>query len=120
VNYFSREEWACKGKDCCGGADPLDSIHLSRLNQYRERIGISTKINSGFRCRTHNARVGGAKDSFHVRGLATDIVTKGVKIAEMAKLLKEMDIFGGVIVYPTFIHVDSRDLVGGAKIFLWK
>ncbi len=39
----------------------------------RDELGVPVKVNSGYRCEKHNARVGGVKGSFHTKGTAADL-----------------------------------------------
>ena len=66
-------------------------------------------ITSGYRTESHNKKVGGAKKSIHMMGIATDIVVKGVApedVAAYAELL--MPDKGGIGLYRTFVHIDVR------------
>lgn len=77
---LSRNLWAhevhCQGKGCC-----KESIVSKRMvetfqairDDYGEAIEITTADGSGFRCRTHNAAVGGAVGSLHLTGDAFDL-----------------------------------------------
>lgn len=46
---------------------------LQRLDDMRRRARIPILLNSGYRCLSYNAKVGGSKDSSHTKGLAMDI-----------------------------------------------
>ena len=77
---LSRNLWAhevhCQGKGCC-----TESIVSKRMvdtfqairDDYGEAIEIADADGSGFRCRTHNAAVGGAVGSLHLTGDAFDL-----------------------------------------------
>ena len=70
-------------------------------------------INSGYRSPAHNKKVGGAKNSYHMRGMAADIVVSGVSPSEVHKavlqLIKDGQIRqGGVGKYNSFTHYDIR------------
>lgn len=53
----------------------IDNLNytLQRLNDIREGYGKPIYINSGYRCPQLNKEVGGAEDSYHIKGLAVDI-----------------------------------------------
>ena len=54
--------------------------------------------------------MGGAKHSYHMKGMAADIVVKGHTTKEVAKIASEiMKNHGGVIRYTNFVHVDVRE-----------
>ena len=106
IEYFKVREFACK--------DDSDFILLSPelldvLYRIRLHFNAPVMITSGYRTESHNKKVGGARDSKHVKGIAADIVVKGVspsKVAAYADLL--MPDKGGIGEYRTFVHVDVR------------
>lgn len=115
--HFSRWEFKCKGENCCGGSAPVEFHLLVGLEELRERVsGILGKdtplsINSGFRCVKHNKRVGGAENSQHLYGTATDIKTpEGLTDDRFALIAGSVFAFarGGVGIYNGRIHVDVR------------
>lgn len=59
------------------GTQTLNLLSLIRdiLDPLREAWGRPIFINSGFRSAAVNKAVGGAKNSYHMRGLAADITT---------------------------------------------
>ena len=64
----------CKGKYCNGYPHDI-AMHLVMTDQYiRNYFGVSIKITSGVRCEKHNSSsaVGGAKNSNHLKGCASD------------------------------------------------
>lgn len=82
---FSRSEFECK---CgCGEAEvsPLLIEHLQKLRDY---TGEPIRITSGLRCEAHNAAVGGAINSQHLKGLAADIVVSWWPADELLRLLR--------------------------------
>ena len=106
---FSASEFACKGKACCNGSAPMDSEFLSKIQELRDAIGRPIKVTSGFRCNHHNTSVGGAKNSYHTLGRAADIKCLGVGVDQLAECARE--IFNGVIIYKSWVHVDTRKKV---------
>ena len=46
------------------------------LDPLRERWGVPIYVTSGYRCPELNARVGGSKTSYHLRGMAADITSR--------------------------------------------
>jgi len=64
-------------------------------------------INSGYRCKKENKKVGGVKNSYHRFGMAVEIHTRTFSIHDLAILAKNAG-FDGIGVYKTFIHVDVR------------
>ena len=79
------------------------------LQQIRDYFNAPVTINSGYRTGSWNEKVGGAKNSYHTKGMAADIVVKGHSSKEVAKVASELlGEFGGVIRYTNFTHVDVR------------
>lgn len=68
--HFSRSEFKCKH---CGRlvGPALQLVDL--LERIRAITGRPLVVVSGYRCAEHNAAVGGASGSQHVRGTAADI-----------------------------------------------
>ena len=68
---------------------------------------------SGYRTKSHNKKVGGAKNSQHLVAKAADISVKSKTPKELAevieKLISEKKMKqGGIGIYPGFVHYDTR------------
>jgi len=111
---FTREEFDSKD----GSTMPADVLHniqkvANQLQALRDVLGRSITINSGYRSPAHNKRIGGVRNSQHVKGTAADIVVSGMKPKDVAKAIETLissgDMLqGGIGVYPTFVHYDIR------------
>lgn len=105
---FSFDEFACHH---CGHCK-IDMRLIELLEQLRKNIGgYPLHINSGYRCPTHNANVGGVSDSQHCLGTAADIaVPRQLTFNEFQWYVQQLP-FDGVGIYrqSNFIHVDIRD-----------
>lgn len=91
-----------------------------QLQALRDHVGKPITITSGYRSKEHNKKIGGALDSFHVRGMASDIQIAGMKPKEVAdiieQLIKENKMLeGGIGIYKSWIHYDYR-----GKRIRWK
>ena len=75
------------------------------LQAIRDHTGRSVSINSGYRSPQHNTAIGGAPNSLHVKGMAADIVIRGMTPLEVASLAHDLGL-GGIKAYPTFTHID--------------
>lgn len=71
--HFSVAEMACK---CGCGALP-DPDFMAWLEFVRGSYGKPMTITSGARCLDHNAKVGGAMESMHLKGMAADVAVDG-------------------------------------------
>lgn len=98
----------CSRKTC--KITKVDNELIKRIQYMRDAAGVPININSGYRCAAHNAskEVGGSKTSKHPLGRAADIVVKGMKAIDMAKLAVKAG-FRGVIMYSNRVHVDTRE-----------
>ena len=108
---FNRSEFACTGKDCCGGSAPMHPELVIALQHLRDLAGVPLKVNSGFRCIKHNKEVGGKPDSYHPLGMAADVaVPPRMSAVQLVALAEQVPQFanGGIGIYSTWIHVDVR------------
>ena len=111
---FSLTEFASKD----GTAFPAEVVQnlselAKNLQALRDHFAKSITITSGYRSAAHNVRIGGAKDSYHVRGMAADITVEGVSpqlvynaIELLIKSGKMTE--GGLGLYKTWTHYDFR------------
>lgn len=111
---FDREEFDCNdGMQVPAELIP-NVIELARnLQVLRDEIKEPVRINSGYRHKAYNKKIGGAPSSQHILAKAADITAKSYTPKQLAavveKLIREKKLwFGGVGVYPGFIHVDIR------------
>jgi uncharacterized protein YcbK (DUF882 family) len=110
---FSLKEFECK----CGCVMPdfvkKNIVELAdNLQVLRDEVG-SLDLTNAYRCKLHNADVGGSTSSQHLLGKAADIKSKKLKPSEIAAIvdgLMKSERFkaGGVGRYNTFTHVDIR------------
>lgn len=107
---FKSSEFDCKGKNCCSSGI-IDEKLIEWLQKIRNHFGVSVTVNSGFRCPTHNAKVGGSSSSHHMKGMAADIVVKGKTPREVAQYAEKIGI-QRIGLYETdkdgyFVHIGS-------------
>jgi uncharacterized protein YcbK (DUF882 family) len=110
-NNFKSTEFDCHGSGCCSSTQ-IDEKLVEYLQNIRNHFGKPVNISSGYRCTTHNKRVGGVIGSRHTKGQAADIYIDGVKPAEIAKYAESIGILG-IGLYETnadgfFVHIDTR------------
>ena len=103
---FKVKEFRCK--------DGSDKILIDvdfvkdRLQTIRDHFGAPVTVNSAYRTESYNKKVGGATNSYHLKGQAFDIVVKGHTPQEVARYAQTLGI-PGIIQYSGFVHVDSRE-----------
>jgi zinc D-Ala-D-Ala carboxypeptidase len=75
------------------------------------RFGRKVVVSSGYRDPSHNDRVGGADDSYHMKCMAADIFIPGVSKRSLIAVAYRERLVGGLGCYPgrQFIHIDVRD-----------
>lgn len=112
---FNLNEFHCKGKGCCN-TTLLDLDLVKTLQKIRNHFGKAIRINSGYRCPTHNASpsVGGDKNSSHCKGEAADIVVQGIEPLMVAKYCERIKV-PRIGLYADRVHVG----VGESKLY-WK
>ena len=106
--HFRLGEFACKD-----GSDKVlvDDDLVFLLEQIREAAGGAVTINSAYRSPAHNAAVGGVSSSQHLYGRAADIVVDGASPLLVGQIAEYyLDQWGGIGVYQTFTHVDTRSI----------
>ncbi|EGF1229278.1 DUF882 domain-containing protein [Campylobacter jejuni] len=115
--YFKESEFQCKcGKCKLPPNVPSDEL-VDVLCELREHYNAPIIINSGYRCKEHNAEVGGAAKSQHTIGSAADFVVKGVKTEDVHQYVLEKygDKPFGIAIknnfenpFGGFVHLDTR------------
>ena len=112
IVHFKRDEFRCKcgGKYCNGYPSEPDELLVRIADAIRKRVGKPITVNSGLRCKTHNANVGGVSNSQHLYGTAADLgCPSGCTPEQMASIAEEiMGETGGIGIYSWGIHIDTR------------
>jgi zinc D-Ala-D-Ala carboxypeptidase len=109
TDNFTLAEISCT----CGNCEAIiDNRHLFKMQALRDIIGKPFKVNSWFRCLAYNRTLAGSSErSQHILGKATDISTRGWSDNEIMNLISKAYLLGfkGIGVYPSFVHLDSRE-----------
>lgn len=112
---FTRKEFDCKD----GTKVPTNLLFnlqelATNLQVLRDYLNVKVKITgSGYRTPSHNQRVGGAPQSFHLQAKAADINAEGHTPKELYKVIEQLIVQGkmkqgGLGLYPGFVHYDIR------------
>lgn len=109
---FARVEFQCP---CCMKC-AMRPEFMDALQRLRDEYGKPIRINSGYRCANHNARVRGAAESQHLYGNAVDIACDN--IFDRDRLIELAFKFGftGKEISPVHVHLDRRST--GARL-IW-
>ena len=104
--HFRVREFGCKD-----GSQVvfIDEYLVQILDILRSKIEKPVIITSGYRTPSWNKKCGGAKYSYHMRGMAADIRVNGINPKEIAnKLNAIVPDECGIIVYNGWVHIDTR------------
>lgn len=104
--HFKVKEFACKD------GSPvvfIDEYLWTVLDILRTKVGRPVIVTSGYRTPDWNKKTGGAKYSYHMRGMAADIRVNGMTPKQVASKLSEIvPDECGIIVYKSWVHFDVR------------
>lgn len=97
---------------------PVDEQLVVYLQTIRNHFGASVNITNSYRCPEYNAKAGGSKNSYHMKGMAADIWVEGYlkNPREVARYAESIGV-PGIGLYEGskgmwFVHIDTRP---GAK-----
>ena len=105
--HFSKHEFECRD----GTEHPIDCRLLSMLEAIRCKFG-PISITSGYRSPSYNSAVGGAPDSYHLKGMAADIQAAKATPKEIYDWANKHFPISGLGLYRRsgggWVHIDSR------------
>ena len=105
LKYFKINDF--DSPDLEGSGINMQKSTLELLEKAREIAGIPFKITSGYRTADHNEKVGGVKNSSHLKGVAADVaVSSGNERYIVLNALIRAG-FKRIGVAKTFIHCDT-------------
>ena len=112
---FHRKEFDCKD----GTKVPDEFLQnvqevANNLQILRDYLKVPVRVTgSGYRTKSHNKKVGGAKFSQHLTASGADINADGYTPKELAKEIEKLITKGkmkegGIGIYTNFVHYDIR------------
>ncbi len=106
VNYIKPMESMCS----CGCGFDITEPTRTHFNQIRAKFGKPLVVTGPARCKSHNAKVGGAPNSRHIKGDALDISIAGMTFTDTVRLVGLAIEEGakGIGIAKSFIHIDFR------------
>ena len=103
-DYFKPEEF--DSPDMPGsGLSNMQPTFITKLVIARKLAGTPFKVNSGYRSPAHNKKVGGVKDSSHIKGWAADIACTDSTRFQIVSALIDAG-FSRIGIGRTYIHMD--------------
>ena len=111
MRYFKLDEFTCP---CCGD-NKISRVFVEELDEARELAMVPFQVNSGYRCESHDAALGGKGN--HTTGWAADIACDTSRDRhKIIKALHEVG-FDRIGIGKTFLHVD--DVIGKPPEVMW-
>ena len=115
TEHFMYSDFICP---CCDTIKivPAFYTHTGMLEWLRREAGFPIVVTSGYRCKNHNASVGGGVRSWHLL-FATDIQPDDKESGKLLRLFELAQSIGftGIGRYETFLHLDLRP-----EALLWR
>lgn len=104
ANFYDHEFWS-PDKNFA----KMEPEFIFKLQKLRTVMDVPFTITSGYRTEEFNARIGGAADGYHPKGMAADISHMGWDGPTKHKFLMSALTLGfSVGVYRKHFHVDTR------------
>ena len=104
----------------CNDGTPVPEEFISNVKKLAEQLQVlrdyikePIHLNSSYRHPAYNQRIGGKPNSQHLTASAADITVRSMSPRKLKgvveKLIKQKKLwFGGIGLYPGFLHVDIR------------
>ena len=115
ILHFSVEEFVCRH---CGEV-LIDSRVVELVEELRRHLGKPLIITSAYRCPVHNRRIGGVKNSAHVRGYALDVKCTNSEDRERILEFLMVHVVRRIGIHPKFIHFDIDPDKPSPRVWLY-
>ena len=107
---FTAYEFRCRCMRCIHrDGRAIDRELVDKLQLIRDVYGKTMAINSGLRCFDHNRFVGGAKSSYHLKGMACDVAVTD-RVGRIIVVREAIQLGLSVGLNNSFIHIDNRPM----------
>ena len=111
---FTTKEMQCP---CCNKCN-MDDEFMINLQEIRTICGFGFRVNSGYRCESHNAKVSKSSRNDHTLGKAADIhMTNRYKRSTLLKHLLDSEHFLDIAIAKTFIHIGRGKSSSGIGVY---
>lgn len=111
--HFTEREMVCK---CGCGVWRAHPLLIWALEELRAVLGKPVRINSGYRCQSHNRAIGGAENSLHMAGHAADIAVRGMSGDALLPVAQSIPWLVGFGIGTNYLHVD----IGPGRRRVWR
>ena len=114
--FFTEREFFCKCADFNANSHLLDHQLIIATQTIREFAGSAVFITSSYRTPLCNSLSGGAKNSYHLKGMALDLHCPSGQAKINASIKKRGDLYlslrkcgiNGFGIASSFLHIDTR------------
>ena len=112
-------DFECPCRECDGENQRIDLDLVSGIQAIWDAGKLPVGVVSGYRCRSHNYKIGGTTNSPHLDGLGADIYSIGRTSLDLAKLALHYGGFRNFGLFKNGIHVDERPWKGRLRIWTY-
>jgi len=113
MKHFKFSEFACR---CCG-VNKCSKEFMEKVDLARDLSGVPWVLNSAYRCKENNEKVGGQKDSAHMEGLAVDVRATDPFIRFRIITGAIQAGFTRIKVYSRWVHIDETKNESKPKVW---
>lgn len=119
---FVLREFRCHCAEAHCHQTLIDPRLVDTLQTIRNLVARPVLLGSGYRCPTHNRRVGGRTRSYHTQGMAADIRCHSrQEFDEIEAAARRIPSVGAIGCYPAqgYLHLDLRRRAADGSLVEW-